>query len=151
MPGWRLVVVGDGPTRAELTRLGASVGIDSRLTMAGSVDDAALGAWLGNADVFVSMSEHEAFGIAVLEAAIAGIPVVASDIPAHRELAEAADGAISLVPPDISPDGLASAVRDAAGQHIPTEAASALAQRFSWTTMANATVGQYLAVTSRSA
>jgi len=41
---------------------------------------------LKNADVFVFPSFYEGFGFPVLEAQAAGVPVVASDIPAFREI-----------------------------------------------------------------
>ena len=59
---------------------------DSRLPVRalGQRDD--VPALLGSADVLVLSSRSETFGLAVLEAMAAGVPVVASDLPAIREL-----------------------------------------------------------------
>ena len=53
--------------------------------------------WLKAAPVFVSSALYEPFGLAVLEAAQAGCPLVLSDIPSFRELW---DGAALFVSPD---------------------------------------------------
>ena len=55
-----------------------------------------LWALYGGATVFAFPSRHEGFGLPVLEAMSQGTPVVASDIPALREVA---GGAARLVPP----------------------------------------------------
>ncbi len=86
---YTLTVVGDGPERANLAdhaaRLSASIG--SRLQLRGHIPQSDLYALYRSADVFVSLSRHEAFGLTLLEAAAAGAALVASDIPAHREVA----------------------------------------------------------------
>ena len=51
---------------------------------------------LGARPVFVSAARYEPFGMTVLEAAMAGCPLVLSDIPTHRELW---DGVASFAPP----------------------------------------------------
>ncbi len=68
--------------------------------------DAALDRWFRRATLVVNMSRYEGFGLTVLEALGYGCPTIASDIPAHRELA--ADAAW-LVPPDDA-DALATAI-----------------------------------------
>ena len=53
----------------------------------------------------MSLSAREAFGLALLEAAVAGSRVVASDIPAHAELANRVgrvDARMALVAPDVA-------------------------------------------------
>jgi glycosyltransferase involved in cell wall biosynthesis len=93
-----LVVVGDGPDRPRLERLAAGAG---RVRFAGRVSDAELEALLSVADVVTSASDHEAFGLAVADGLTAGAQVVASGIPAHREIGRLAGPAapISYVDP----------------------------------------------------
>ena len=52
----------------------------------GNLDEEELGRWLAARPVFVSAALYEPFGLAVLEAAAAGCPLVLSDIPTFREL-----------------------------------------------------------------
>lgn len=82
----QLIVIGEGELRDDLRRLITTLGLGDRVRMLGSVSDDELIRWLRSADVYVSMSEKEAFGIAPVEAAVAGARVILSDIPAHREL-----------------------------------------------------------------
>ncbi len=76
----RLVLVGDtqateyvDAVRAEAERLG----VEDHVIMVGKVSDALLRSAFAGAGVFVSMSEHEGFGVPILEAMAAGVPVVA--------------------------------------------------------------------------
>jgi phosphatidylinositol alpha-mannosyltransferase len=52
---------------------------------------------------------QESFGIALVEAMAAGVPVVASDIPGYDEVVR--DGLDGLLVPPRDPDALAAAVR----------------------------------------
>lgn len=52
----------------------------------GTLTDDAVAGWLAARPVFVSAAVYEPFGLAVLEAAQAGCPLVLSDIPTFREL-----------------------------------------------------------------
>ncbi|WP_347271121.1 glycosyltransferase family 4 protein [Rhizorhabdus histidinilytica] len=64
----------------------------------GHLDDEAVADRLASRPVFVSASLYEPFGLAVLEAAMAGCPLVLSDIPTFRELW--ADVAVFVDPRD---------------------------------------------------
>lgn len=66
------------------------------LQLLGSLDSAAIAAWLARGPIFVSAARYEPFGLAVLEAAQAGCALVLSDIPTFRELW---DGAALFVAP----------------------------------------------------
>jgi teichuronic acid biosynthesis glycosyltransferase TuaC len=94
----RYLIIGDGPERAALGELAASLGVDGRVELAGQLPHElalrrARGAWL-----FVMPSTAEAFGVAYVEAMAAGIPALgASGEPGPEEIA-AAGGGIELVP-----------------------------------------------------
>ena len=83
-PGVSLVLVGDGPERSALERRVAELRLSERVVFTGWQDDP--GAWIRGADLFVHASEREAWSLVVAEAMLAGIPVIASDIPAIVEL-----------------------------------------------------------------
>src|SRR6185436_4012373 len=85
-PRARLVVVGSSDA-ARVAALRASSGERDGVEWAGAVSDAALPAHYRAADVFCAPSvDYESFGIVLLEAMAAGVPIVASDIAAYREV-----------------------------------------------------------------
>ena len=79
----RLVLVGDGPRRAELVELAGDLGLAGRVTFAGQVSDDEMRALYRACDVFVlpSVTRAEAFGLVQLEAMAAGKPVVSTSVP----------------------------------------------------------------------
>lgn len=105
----RLVLALAGP-RGRGTRAVESaarrLGVGEQVIILGEVADRDL-AWLYNsAALLVHPSKAEGFGLPVLEAMAAGCPVVASDIPALRELG---GDALNLCPPD-KPEAFAAAI-----------------------------------------
>ncbi len=106
-----LVVIGSGPARAAILERSRYLSLTDRVHVIGHVSTELLHQWFRTANVFVSLSRHEAFGITVLEAAVAGAGVVASDIPAHREVAGyLPPGALTFVGLSASPAEVASAI-----------------------------------------
>jgi glycosyltransferase-like protein len=108
--------------------------LDDDVVLLGTVPDAELPAWYAAADVLAFPSTKEGWGLAVLEAMSAGLPVVASDLPVFREyLTEGRDAL--LVPVD-DPAALAAAlaaVLDDPGLAVRLRAAAlATALRFTW-------------------
>ena len=113
--GSRLTLIGDGPLRMDLTRAAEALGVRSRVEFVGSLSRAELIDRYAAADVFVSLSRHESFGLAVLEAGAAGLPLAVSDIPAHREIAGyLGPGRARFVDPSASARTIADAVCGAA-------------------------------------
>jgi glycosyltransferase involved in cell wall biosynthesis len=88
------VIVGNGRQRDSLERRAQALGVADRLRFAGERQD--VPRLLSAFDVFVSTSRVETFGIAILEAMAAGVPVVAFAVDAVPELL-ATDGV--LIPP----------------------------------------------------
>jgi glycosyltransferase involved in cell wall biosynthesis len=73
---WQLIVVGDGAAREEVIHALAPLGED-RVRFAGAQNETQLPAYYGAADLCVWPAINEAYGMALLEAQAAGLPVVA--------------------------------------------------------------------------
>jgi glycosyltransferase involved in cell wall biosynthesis len=86
-------IVGDGPERGSLEALAERV--LPRTKFLGAVADDDLSRMYGEANIFVTTSRSEGFGLTVVEAMASGCAVVVSDIPTHREIV--ADGSDALV------------------------------------------------------
>jgi glycosyltransferase involved in cell wall biosynthesis len=78
-PDVHLVVVGDGPDMAILHSAAAAAGVAERVHLLGQVSDGQKYQALAAADIFVSTSQHEGFGLVFLEAMAFGLPVVCYD------------------------------------------------------------------------
>jgi glycosyltransferase involved in cell wall biosynthesis len=81
-PDVSLAIVGDGPLRGQLQRRFAG----TATTFLGFLGGDELARAYASADVFVLPSETETLGMVTLEAHAAGLPVIAADSPAAREL-----------------------------------------------------------------
>ena len=87
--GATLRIVGKPATDAyerALRRYVADLGLEDAVTFTGYATDAAVAAAYTTADVLVVTSEHEGFGVPVVEAMAAGLPVVAYDQGAVPEV-----------------------------------------------------------------
>lgn len=71
-----LVLVGDGPIRAELEALAGSLGLAERVRFVGCVDPAEIPRYYRLGDVFVSASLSETQGLTFIEALACGIPLL---------------------------------------------------------------------------
>lgn len=108
-PFARLHLVGSAPAARYLGALrayAADLGLREAVTLPGEVSEAALGAYYATADVYVSLSRHEGFGIPLVEAMAAGVPVVARDTGAVASTL----GDAGLVLDWIAPGRVAAAV-----------------------------------------
>jgi len=121
---------------------GPTPAASSRVHPVGYLDEADLRSVVAGAAVLVLPSREEGFGLPVLEAMAAGVPVVCSDLPALREVA---GGLATLVPPE-DPAALATALADVDGagrDPVGAAARQAHAARYTWQACAQATVHAY--------
>ena len=79
-----LIIVGDGPERNELHYLVKNLGLDQQVQFTGSVDNPEY--FLEQADLYIHTTKSEAFGLTILEAMAAGLPVVCTDGGGNRDL-----------------------------------------------------------------
>ncbi|MFI0449050.1 glycosyltransferase family 4 protein [Actinomadura sp. 6N118] len=73
----RATIVGDGPARGRVERYLRRHGMSGWVRLTGRLDRSAIRVVLARADVFVAPAARESFGLAALEARLAGLPVVA--------------------------------------------------------------------------
>jgi glycosyltransferase involved in cell wall biosynthesis len=90
-----LLIAGEGPEKANLMAMVKRFGLSKTVTFAGLLPSRELWAQMKAADAFVSLSSYEGMPNCVCEAVACGLPVILSDIPAHRNLL--ADDAAFLV------------------------------------------------------
>ncbi len=121
---------------AMLPELGLVLGED--VVLLGTVSETELAGWYHSADALAFPSVKEGWGLVVLEAMAAGLPVVASDLPVFREYL--VDGETALLPPVGDDAALARAMRslvhDGALRDRLRAAARELLPRFSWASSA---------------
>jgi glycosyltransferase-like protein len=117
---------------ARLPDLGLELGVD--VVVLGTVTDLDLAGWYRAADALAFPSVKEGWGLAVLEAMSAGLPVIASDIPVFREYLTAGESAL-LVPPQDSPalaDTMQSLMVDSDLRSRLGHQGRVVAGRFTW-------------------
>ena len=102
----RLHIYGDGPERGAIEARVAQHGLAARVTMHGAIPDAKPA--IASLDVLVLPSEAEGFGLVLIEAMAAGVPVVATNAPGIRDVVT--DGVTGLLVPVGRPDALAAAI-----------------------------------------
>ena len=105
-----LVILGEGPLRAELWALADRLNIADRVHMPGFVSEPER--VLSKASLFVLSSRWEGFGNVLVEALATGVPIVSTDCPgAPRTLLR--DGALGHLVPIDNPGALADAIAEA--------------------------------------
>ena len=110
--GAELLLIGEGECAASLRARAAERGVASRIHFAGAVDQDTLHVAYAGADAFVlpSLNRGEAFGLVLLEAMRARLPVVASAIPGSGIGEVVADTETGMLVPPGDADALAAAI-----------------------------------------
>ncbi len=107
LPGYRLVMLGDGPDEQALREQAAALGIVDRIDMAGFLPQAEVVAAMRRARLFVLPSLEEGLGVVLLEALSCGTPIVASAVDGIVDVVTQEVG--KLAPP-AQPQALAEAI-----------------------------------------
>ncbi len=104
-------IIGQGSFKTELQKYISSLGVQNKVNILSGLSNEEVYTWYKSCSIFVSLSNLEAFGITILEALAAGKSVIASDIPAYRELANKLSGIQNIKIPGTSPQELADIIR----------------------------------------
>jgi glycosyltransferase involved in cell wall biosynthesis len=96
-PDARLAILGSGPLEQATRELAAALGLDDAVVLPGRVEPRD---WLARADVFAHSSRWEGFGIVLLEAMHAALPVVATRVSAVPEIVAEGETGMLVDPGD---------------------------------------------------
>jgi glycosyltransferase involved in cell wall biosynthesis len=136
-----LVILGDGPLRADLERQVLELGLDGAVSLPGFFTDPI--PWYESADLFVLSSSWEGFGNVIVEAFSFGLPVVSTNCPSGpSEIL--LDGQLGTLVPVDDPDSLSDAIIHALAKEHDRERLVKRAGDFSVSNIAN----EYLRVFS---
>ena len=130
LPGYDLLILGDGPERPRLLALAERLGLQDRVRLLQARPHAELPGVYSAADALVLASSREGWANVLLEAMACGTPVVASPIPGNPEVVQAR--AAGVIAPANTPEGIAAGVRTLFAAPPDRAATRAYAARFSW-------------------
>jgi glycosyltransferase involved in cell wall biosynthesis len=141
VPGTRLALVGDGPARESLQAHFAG----TPTTFMGYLRGEDLARAYASADVFVFPSAMETFGLVVVEAMAAGLPVVASRVGGVRDVVTEGETGYTFAVGDTAAlvDGVRRTVSDRQRMKAMGRAARAFAETQSWDAMMDEVVDLY--------
>ena len=85
---WTLDIIGEGSKREELYNLVKNLNLSDRVTFHGAKSKSQVNLFMSKSSCLLFPSLSEGMGLSVLEAASMRLPVIASDLPALREISE---------------------------------------------------------------
>jgi glycosyltransferase involved in cell wall biosynthesis len=102
----RIAIAGEGPDRRRIEQLVQEHGLQDRFKLLGARSDVA--ALMRQADLLANSSQHEGLPITLIEAAMSGLPIVATNVGGNAEVV--LDGRTGFVVPPARPDLLADGI-----------------------------------------
>lgn len=113
-PNTTLWIIGDGENKPQLQNLARELEVDKQVVFWGSRSD--VPELLGQMDIYAfSTTVNEGFGIALIEAMAAKLPIIATDVAACREVL--ANGKAGLLVPQKNPEALANTLNGLLESH----------------------------------
>ena len=141
----RLIIVGDGPLRGRVESYISHHRLPD-VVLSGYVPDSVLPRYYSSADIFCAPATgSESFGIVLLEAMAAGLPVVATEVPGYMSVVEPGKDSLTVRPKGWAELGAALVIlaRDEELRRRMGQAGHAKAQRYSWEAVAKQVIEVY--------
>jgi glycosyltransferase involved in cell wall biosynthesis len=151
-PGALLVIAGDGSPAfvQDLKQQSRRLGVESAIEWAGFLKDSVKDKAFRQADIFVLPSYSENFGVAVVEAMGAGLPVIVSDqVGLHQEIARAEAGLVTQCTVDSVEQAILRLLQDPGLRVSMARRSIELAQTFSREAVAQQFVQLYARIGRR--
>ena len=133
LPGWHLVLAGDGPLRTELEAQAHTLGVAERVTLTGVIPHSEALGWFRSADAFALNTSFESFSFQILEAMESGVPVITTPVGSIPELVTNGVEGVLCAPNDKQAllETILSVKREPENWQKRTKAAQQKAQNFS--------------------
>lgn len=145
-PALRLVLVGDAEFESPYAREARQLAAQTPgVVLTGFQSGDRLAEIFANAGLFVLPSSHEGMPIALLEAMAYGLPVLASDIVANKELGLAAESYFPLGDIDALAGAMAQRMQSIPSEEEMRRNAAEAASAYSWSSVASRTDAVYRA------
>lgn len=130
LPGWTLLIVGEGPWRERLQRRAAAAGSADRVRLIGAVPQEELIDYYNAADILVLASSREGMANVLLEAAACGTPILATRVAGSAEVVREPE--MGRLLPERSARAIAAGVRDLDARPCDRERIRDHARRLGW-------------------
>ena len=136
IPSAHLAIAGGGPLAKALLNKADELGVGNRFHLIGEIPPKSVGDFFQALDVFAFPSVWETFGLAVVEAAVFGKPVICSDLPILREVLTSPAGKAAAVFADsadikLFAEKLFDVLNNAALQDSLVEAGVSVSEKYS--------------------
>lgn len=131
----RLLLIGEGPLRAELERRAGAAPVAGTVRILGGMPQSEIARWLVASNLFCLPSRSEGFPNVVVEALACGIPVVASDVGGIHEVISSSVNGIMF--PSGDSTALALAIENALAEDWSTLTIVASAMPYTWRSIAD--------------
>lgn len=135
-PDYRLVIVGDGEERQEITKTIERLGLNSRVTLAGIISRQEIVRLLNESKLFVMASLHEGLPKVLLEAIACGTPAVVTDGCNAREIIETTGVSVPAANAKALAEGINTIVENRALWEKCSQNGPGVAQHYDWKAVA---------------